>query len=32
MRAEFGAYVSAEIARWAKLVKEARIKLEDAPR
>jgi tripartite-type tricarboxylate transporter receptor subunit TctC len=31
MGPEFGAYVSSEIARWGKLVKEAGIKVEDAP-
>jgi tripartite-type tricarboxylate transporter receptor subunit TctC len=28
---EFGAFVSSEIARWARVVKEANVKLEDAP-
>ncbi|HEX2137258.1 MAG TPA: tripartite tricarboxylate transporter substrate binding protein [Microvirga sp.] len=30
-RAEFGAFVSAEVARWAKVVKDAGVKLEEAP-
>jgi tripartite-type tricarboxylate transporter receptor subunit TctC len=29
--AEFGAFVKSEIARWGKVVKEANVKLEDAP-
>ena len=29
--AEFGAFVGSEITRWAKVVKEAGVKLDDAP-